>query len=68
MAAGRSKIVPDRRWSDPALEMRADDAMPQAREHSAICYDPEEPMESPDTWEPPVRWRRMVGRLLGCSF
>ncbi|CAK8998622.1 Glyceraldehyde-3-phosphate dehydrogenase [Durusdinium trenchii] len=30
------------RWSDPALEMRADDAMPQAREHSAICYDPEE--------------------------
>eukprot|EP00913_Durusdinium_trenchii_P009924 g9315.t1 len=43
------------RWSDPALEMRADDAMPQAREHSAICYDPEEPMESPDTWEPPVK-------------
>ena len=30
------------RWSDPALEMKPDDPMPQAREHSAICYDPEE--------------------------
>lgn len=30
------------RWGDPSLEMRAEDAMPQAREHSAICYDPEE--------------------------
>lgn len=29
------------RWSDPGLEMRGDDMMPQAREHSAICYDPE---------------------------
>ena len=29
------------RWSDPGLEMRAEDNMPQAREHSAICYDPE---------------------------
>ena len=29
------------RWSDPALEMRGEDAMPQAREHTAICYDPE---------------------------
>eukprot|EP00438_Fugacium_kawagutii_P015474 Skav212883 [mRNA] locus=scaffold1006:263673:274076:+ [translate_table: standard] len=30
------------RWSDPGLEMRGDDMMPQAREHSAICYDPED--------------------------
>ncbi|CAE8644450.1 unnamed protein product [Polarella glacialis] len=29
------------RWSDPPLEMKALDAMPLPREHSAICYEPD---------------------------
>ena len=38
------------RWSDPGLEMRAEDNMPQAREHSAICYDPEVFPETACVW------------------
>ncbi|CAE7831418.1 ODA11 [Symbiodinium sp. CCMP2592] len=30
------------RWSDPTLDMKGEDAHPPPREHSAICYDPEE--------------------------
>mmetsp|Transcript_146756 Transcript_146756/g.471049 ORF Transcript_146756/g.471049 Transcript_146756/m.471049 type:complete len:4209 (+) Transcript_146756:103-12729(+) len=31
------------KWDEPQLEMKADDEdRPQAREHSAVCYDPEE--------------------------
>jgi len=30
------------KWDDPELEMKPDQERPPSREHSAICYDPEE--------------------------